>query len=110
MAVVKFHSKASAEIVMLQSHAEKLFSIMGLELAERGVITHEGLSGAIANLSAAVLQEKMAQAEMPPLTEDEEAAQPRGMGAPVSLHQRAYPLLKMMQDALQKKADIHWGF
>ncbi len=110
MAVVKFRSKASAEIVMLQSHAEKLFAIMGLELSKQGVIPQDGLQGAIARLSAAILEEKMAQQSAPPLTEDEEAAQPKGMAAPVNLQQRAYPLLKMMQDALQKGADVHWGF
>ena len=110
MSVVKFRSKASAEIVMLQSHAEKLFSIMGVELGGQGVIPNENLSGAIARLSAAVLEEKMAQQSAPPMTEDEEAAQPKGMGAPVSLQQRAYPLLKMMQDAQKNDADVHWGF
>ena len=110
MSVVKFRSKASAEIVMLQSHAEKLFSIMGVELGGQGVIPNENLSGAIARLSAAVLEEKMAQQSAPPMTEDEEAAQPKGMGAPVNLQQRAYPLLKMMQDAQKNDADVHWGF
>lgn len=110
MSVVKFRSKASAEIVMLKTHAEKLFGIMGLDLATQGVIPHDLLEGAFARLSAAVLEEKMAQESAPPMTEDEEAAQPKGMAAPVSLQQRAYPLLRMMQEAMQKDADVHWGF
>lgn len=110
MAVVKFRSKASAEIVMLQSHAERLFSIMGLELATQGVIPTDALAGALARLSAAVLEEKMAQQSAPPQSEDEEAAVPKGMAAPVSLQQRAYPLLRMMQAAQQNQVDVHWGF
>lgn len=110
MAVVKFRSKASAEIVMLKSHAETLFKIMGIALEERGVITADQLDGTMANLSAAVLQEQMAKQAEPPLTEDEEAAQPKGMAAPVSLQQRSYPLLRMMQEARKANVDIHWGF
>ena len=110
MAVVKFRSKASAEIVMLQSHAEKLFHIVGREFSAQGVIPADELAGAIARLSAAVLEEKMAEQSRPPLSEDEEAAIPKGMAAPVNLQQRAYPLLRMMQDAMQKGVDVHWGF
>ena len=110
MAVVKFRSKASAEIVMLQSHAERLFQIMGIELSRQGVITPDGIEGAMARLSAAVLEEKMALESAPPLSEDEEAALPKGMAAPVSLQQRAYPLLKMLQDAMKMNVDVHWGF
>jgi rubrerythrin len=109
MGIVKFRSKASAEIVMLKAHADMLAKILNIDLQERGVITTEHLSEAIAKLVAAIEQDKMAHSENP-LTEDEEAAQPKGMAAPVSLHQRAYPLLKMLQEAAAKGVDVHWGF
>jgi DNA-binding response OmpR family regulator len=109
MGIVKFRSKASAEIVMLKPHAQALFKTMGLEFEERGVITPDQLSEVIARITAAMLQEKMAQ-EANPLSEDEEAAQPKGMAAPVSLQQRAYPLLKMLQEAAKIEVDVHWGF
>lgn len=109
MGIVKFRSKASAEIVMLKGHAEKLFSVMGLALESRGVVTAEQLPACIARLTAAMVEEKMAQ-EANPMSEDEEAALPKGMAAPVSLQQRGYPLLKMMQDAARLQVDVHWGF
>ena len=109
MGIVKFRSKASAEIVMLKTHAEMLAKLLHIDVQERGVITSEHLPQAIATLMAAIEQDKMAHSENP-LTEDEEAAQPKGMAAPVSLYQRAYPLLKMMQEAALKNVDVHWGF
>ncbi len=109
MGIVKFRSKASAEIVMLKAHADLLAKILNVDLQDRGVITTEHLPEAIAKLVAAIEQDKMAHSENP-LTEDEEAALPKGMAAPVSLHQRAYPLLKMLQEAAAKDVDVHWGF
>ena len=110
MGIVKFRSKAATEIVMLKSNAEALLKIVGRDLEERGVIEHQDLPEAIAKLQSAMIQEKMAEAEKPPLSEDEEAAQPKGMGAAVNLNQRAYPLFRMMQVAHEQGVDVHWGF
>ena len=110
MGIVKFRSKAAAEIVMMKSHAQLLLQIIGRELTDKGVIETNDLSEAAAKIQAAMIQEKMAEAEKPPLTEDEEAAIPKGMAAPVNLNQRAYPLLRMMQLAQESGVDVHWGF
>ncbi len=110
MGIVKFRSKAATEIVMFTTHAQTLLSLMGRDLSPQGVIEHGDLAEAVARLHAAMLQEKMAEAEQPPLTEDQEKEIPKGMDAPVNLNQRGYPLLRMMQLAQNMGADVHWGF
>lgn len=111
MGIVKFKSKAGADIVMLKPHAENLFSIMGLELRPQGVITPEQMPEVSARLIAAINQEKMAESGKADI--DETDLTPQEIAAirnHVSLEQRAYPLLKLLQAAQQNDKDIHWGF
>jgi hypothetical protein len=110
MGIVKFRSKVATEIVMLEPHAKELFVVMGLTFADRGVLEDSELTEALARLHAAIIQEKLSLAKRPALSEDEEAAQPRGMAAPVNLSQRAYPLLRMMELAHQSAEEVHWGY
>jgi len=109
MAIVKFKSKAAADIVMFKNNAEDLFRVMGLELSGRGVIEPADLPALHAQLVAAINTEKMAQAE--PVDETDLSAEEKAaLSNQVSLGQRAYPLLQMMEAAMRKQVDVHWGF
>lgn len=111
MSIVKFKSKAAGDIVMYKEHADRLFKIMGIEGGERGVIETQNLGHAHAQIVAAVNMEKMARADKGPI--DESELSPEELLAirnHVSLEQRAYPLLKMLEAAQKKGCDVHWGF
>lgn len=111
MGIVKFKSKAAADIVMLKPHAEKLFSIMGIPLEEQGVIQPAQLPNAIAPLQAAIDQEKSHKVNLPKLDETALSAEEKKLHADeVGLEQRAYPLLKMLEAANSENQDVHWGF
>lgn len=111
MSIVKFKSKAAGDIVMYQEHANRLFKIMGLESGERGVIEPQDLAHAHAQLVAAVNMEKMAKADKGLVDESELSPEElRAIRNHVSLEQRAYPLLKMLEAANSKGVDVHWGF
>lgn len=111
MGIVKFKSKAGADIVMLKPHAETLFKIMGIELKDQGVITPDNMPQTIANLIAAINHEKMAESDKPEVDETDLTAQEKAaLRNHVSLEQRAYPLLKLLKAASEKSKDIHWGF
>ena len=110
MGIVKFKSKAAGDIIMFKSNAEQMFRIMGIEAGERGVIEPQDLSHAHAQLVAAVNAERMAKAENP-INEDELTAEEKiALKNHVGLEQRAYPLLKMLEEAQKKNVDVHWGF
>ena len=111
MSILKFKSKAAAEIVMLRPNAETLLKIIGTEAGERGVIEASDTSRAIAQLVAAINHERMGNEGKPEIdVTDLSPEERRALANHVSLEQRAYPLLKMLEAAHKKNVDVHWGF
>lgn len=112
MALVVFRSKAAGEIFMFAETARRIFDIIGKPNAPRGVISAEQVGDALARLTAAVEEEKE---QIRRAREEAEQAQRRGETAgedgarAITLAQRAYPLLEMMQAAQKKGVDITWG-
>jgi hypothetical protein len=112
MALVVFRSKAAGEIFMFAETARRLLAIIGKEDAPRGVIGAEQVADALARLTAAVEEEK---AQIRQAREEHEAAQRRGEPAvdeaaqPITLGQRAHPLLEMLRAAERKRVDVTWG-
>ncbi|UCG96096.1 MAG: DUF1840 domain-containing protein [Burkholderiales bacterium] len=112
MALVVFRSKAAGEIFMFAETARRILSIIGKEDTPRGVISAEQLGEALARLTAAVDEEK---AQIRQAREEAEQAQRRGEPAadegarPITLAQRAHPLLEMLRAAHKKGVDVTWG-
>jgi hypothetical protein len=111
MALVVFRSKAAGEIFMFAETARRILAIVGKQDTPRGVISAEQVGDALARLSAAVDEEK---AQIEQAREEAEQAQRRGEPAaegarPITLAQRAYPLLEMLRAAQKKKVDVTWG-
>lgn len=100
--LVTFSSRAGSDVMMFGEVAHKLMGIMGKMVADKGVITVEQLPDAIAKLRAAVASDVPAPAAEE--TEGEEALRP------VSLTQRALPLIELMERAREAGKDVHWGF
>ncbi|MFM1991454.1 MAG: hypothetical protein RJA99_4411 [Pseudomonadota bacterium] len=100
----EFKSKATGSVVMTGSVAERLLAIVGKEPGPKGIFTVEQMPAAIAALRAAVDHEK---AEAPAA----DAADAPVPGAPraVTLAQRAWPLIDMLQAAHAQGQPITWG-
>ncbi len=113
MSLVVFRSKAAAEIFMFAESARRLLQIMGKTDpdSERGVIRAEEVGEALNRLTAAVEQEKAAALEERARRElDERAGPARGEAlAPITLGQRAFPLIEMLRAAQRKRVDVTWG-
>jgi hypothetical protein len=110
MALVVFRSKAAGEIYMFGETAHRLLDIIGKADSPRGVITAEQVPDALARLVAAVEEEKAAQTEA---AREREEAERRGETAPaerpITLGQRAFPLIEMLRAAAKRKVDVTWG-
>jgi uncharacterized protein DUF1840 len=110
---VVFRSKAAGEIFMFAETARRLLLIMGKTDpdSERGVIRAEEVEQALNRLTAAVEQEKAAVLEERARRElDERAGNARGEPLPpVTLGQRAFPLIEMLRAAQRKRVDVTWG-
>jgi hypothetical protein len=102
MALVVFRSRAASEIVMFADVAHRLLELAGKAVAERGVITSDQIDGALEGLLRAVAQEKAAGG-------DATAPEDGSATVPVSLRQRAFPLIEMLRAAQKRQVDVTWG-
>ena len=113
--LVTFKSHASADVIMFGDAAKKLIAILGKDPhGAQGIITAQQLPEAIACLKAAIEEDRARQAELERRrTEADEAADKEagrtGMAAPVSLAQRAWPLLNMLETAHKEEVPVTWG-
>jgi len=132
--VITFKSRASGDVIMHGEPARKILHIIGKDPeARQGIITVEQLPDAMQKLSAAIEEDRVHQAELEAKrqreqeereqrafedfeAEDEEKEKekeqeppPNGIAAPVSLHQRGWPLLNMMQYSQQEATPVTWG-
>jgi len=110
MALIVFRSKAAGEIFMFAETARRIFEILGRQEATRGVITADQVPDALKKLVDAVEEEK---AQLKAAKEDAELQDKQGEGTvqprPITLGQRAFPLIEMLREAQKKKVDVTWG-
>jgi hypothetical protein len=102
--LVTFKSKAAGDITMFAEHAEALLAVVGKTLGasgpDRGIITAAEIPLALQKLKAAADTARSAQRETQDLPDAERN---------VSLSQRAYPLIAMLERAAKEDADVVWG-
>lgn len=103
----EFKCRATGPVVMFQPVAERLLGIIGKAPGPKGVVTPDQMPAAIAALRAAVAQERAQAAAVPDEADedDEDAKQP----PPITLAQRAAPLIEMFEQALAADREITWG-
>lgn len=111
MALVVFRSKAAAEIYMFPETAYRLLQIIDKADSPKGVITADQVPDALAKLVAAVDAEKAAAADAAREREqsDRRGDPPGSQQQPVTLSQRAFPLIEMLRLAAKRNADVTWG-
>jgi len=111
MALVVFRSKAAAEIYMFAESAQRMLQILGKPDAERGVIRAEDIGDALDRLTRAVEEETAAlRDERARREQDEREGNAQGDRLPpVTLGQRAFPLIEMLRAAQRKRVDVTWG-
>ncbi|GAB4037582.1 MAG: hypothetical protein Fur0014_05470 [Rubrivivax sp.] len=99
--IYRFRSPATGDVVMLGESGDELLRLLGREPARQGIIEPAAMPAAIEALQRAV------EAAGQPGTEgDEEADEPKRA---VSLRQRVWPMLQMLQRAHAAEQPITWG-
>lgn len=106
MALVVFRSKAAGEIFMFPETAARLLQIMGKTEGERGVIRADEVGEALNRLTAAVDQEK---GELRAPRQPDQRSDHGERAPPITLGQRAFPLIEMLRAAQRKQVDVTWG-
>lgn len=118
-ALVTFSSKAATSILMFADVAEKLMVLMGKRVSAQGIVTVAELPAAIAGLQAAMNAERSAHVQLLASLDDMEMANAADTASdalktsafdrPVSLVQRAAPLLDMLMRAETRQVPVVWG-
>lgn len=105
--IVTFKSAAAGDVIMFGDVARRMMEIMGKEPGNQGIITVEQLPDAITRLKAAIAADKAQRASLD--QDQREEAEKGGLAAPVSLAQRAVPLLDLLEWSLKKNKPVVWG-
>lgn len=105
--IYRFQSKAAGDVLMRGADGDSVLTAMGMAPAAQGIIEPLALAAALGAVEAAI-----AQSEVTPPTG--RAADTDGPGIddpsePVSLRQRAWPLMDMMRRALDAGEAVVWG-
>ena len=114
---ITFKSQAAGDLVMLQASAEAVLSLLGKTAQEPGILEPKDMPAALAVLKGLPSDEPEpmpeASADASDDTSDEGGASPATDPAfvdePVTLRQRAWPLVRMIERALAENKPIVWG-
>jgi Domain of unknown function (DUF1840) len=100
--IYKFRSPATGDVVMLGPNGDELLRILGRDAAPKGIIEPAAMPAAIAALKAAV-----AAAEAP--GPDDGDGDEREPGPGISLRQRVWPMVQMLERAHAAAEPVVWG-
>ncbi len=106
--LIRFKSKASADLIMLEEHAKRVLEMMGKPSTVEGIVCAEDLPQVLQRLEQALLSlEGERKQQQDP--EHEDAVRSEGGVREVSWAQRAQPMQKMPRMALKHQTSITWG-
>ncbi len=108
--LITFQSEATGDVMMFGDVAQQLLDIIGKTLDQRGIITVEQLPEAIRRLKQATAKSNGQHMEKTEDEQEKEEKTPAGGQRPyVSLAQRAFPLIELLERALKAKVPVTWG-
>ena len=113
--IYKFKSKASGDVIMLQRNGDQMLRLIGREPAAQGIIEVEHMAAAISALRAALVADEAsakggkgaqgAQGDAADPGDDDEA---QGRGS-VTLRQRLWPVIDLLERSLAAGEPVVWG-
>ena len=104
--LIVFKSAASGDIITFEKNAREMLDVLGKDRDEgKGIVTVDQLPAAIDRLKQAIAEDSARHAAAP----DDDTPAASGTGDGVSFHQRAVPLLEMLERALKDAVPVTWG-
>jgi hypothetical protein len=108
--MITFKSDAAGDVMMFDKVAQHMMEVMGKDITTRGVITIEQMPDCIGRLKAAIAEDRAKARGPVPQADDEDPNGGRlGAAAPVSLAQRAAPLVEQLERSLAAEKPVLWG-
>ena len=107
--MLKFKSRATAEVILLETSAQQVLRIIGKDPNPQGIITVEQIPGAVAALRKAVAEHD-AQPDVAELLGDHhEGEEHQHADGNISLRRRVAPFIDMLNRSLAERQDVVWG-
>ncbi|KAB2970420.1 DUF1840 domain-containing protein [Zoogloea sp.] len=104
--LIIFKSAASGDVITFEKNARQILEVLGKDRNDaKGIVTVEQLPGAIEHLRQAIAED-LATCSAPP-DEAPQSSSPGGEG--VSFHQRATPMLELLERSLADGVPVTWG-
>lgn len=102
--MITFRSEVGPDVMMFDEIAHRMMDLLGKEHTVQGVVTVEQLPAAITALTDAIAKDRAIH--RPQIEEDEDEAP---ANRPVSLAQRALPLVELFEISLARSKPVTWG-
>jgi len=104
----EFKSRATGTVIMTKPVAEWILGIIGKTPGKTGIVTVDQMPAAVQALRKAIEAEKQAEREAGSAGSDE---QPAGDADayPISLAQRAFPFVDLLETSHAAGKDVTWG-
>jgi hypothetical protein len=110
--IYKFKSKAASDVIMMGPNGDQVLRLIGREPTPKGIIEVADMPAAAAALRAAVERDesdrRQAAAEQDAEPEEDGGSRGSREGV-VSLRQRVWPLVDMIERSQKAGADVVWG-
>ncbi len=101
--LVIFTSKGHGDITMFGTVAEHLIKLMGHSGTIPSAIAAKDIPDALERLEKAIASEETTPIEATVSDDDDETSEP-----PVSLYNRAFPLMEMLTAAIKEDCSVMW--
>lgn len=101
--MLRFHSKAGADVLMLDAHAGPVLQALGRKPAPAGIFLPEQIAVALQQLDSAEHRNEPERQQAEPVLEPEERETPEPR-----LRQRAWPLRELLLRAAQAGQAVVW--
>lgn len=112
--LIKFKSKAAAEVIMYEEHAKLILDLLGKD-TKQGIVTAEQAGPAIATIEAEIERldrlaaEEAANKNEPDAENAYDDTDQADQAPVVKFSTRAYPLLEMLRAADKSQQPVVWG-
>lgn len=108
--LVKFKSKAAAEVLMYEDHAKRILDLLGKDV-KQGIITAKEAAQAVARIEEEIAVSRAEEASVEGEGNEEEPGEDNEQAPVESVRfaTRAYPLLEMLRAARDGRHDVVWG-
>ncbi|MCR5866592.1 MAG: DUF1840 domain-containing protein [Aquincola tertiaricarbonis] len=107
--IYKFKSKAASDVIMMGPNGDQVLRLIGREPSAKGILEVADMPAAVAALRAAVEEEdarRQAAAEPDAEADDTPRGSREGV---VTLRQRAWPLIEMIERSQRADVPVVWG-